>query len=79
MLRKSTDDGSGTGTFGGGGGCGVGVGVDVRAIGVGVEAGVSGWSPRSMKKSGIAAKNRNGHFGNPPPTMKISPQSQIVP
>src|SRR5205814_1259078 len=27
--------------------------------------------------SGIS--NRNGHFGNPPPTAGISPQSQIVP
>src|SRR2546423_4226827 len=27
--------------------------------------------------SGIRA--RNGHFGNPPPTAGISPQSQIVP
>src|SRR6266404_9084292 len=32
-----------------------------------------------MNKSGIAARNRNGHFGNPPPTAGISPQSQIVP
>src|SRR5438874_11523866 len=27
--------------------------------------------------SGI--NNRNGHFGNPPPTAGISPQSQMVP
>src|SRR5436190_20962614 len=27
--------------------------------------------------SGISA--RNGHFGNPPPTAGISPQSQMVP
>src|SRR6266853_4122183 len=32
-----------------------------------------------MNKSGIAARNRKGHFGNPPPTAGISPQSQIVP
>src|SRR5437870_9565366 len=32
-----------------------------------------------MKKNGITARNRKGHFGNPPPTAGISPQSQIVP
>jgi hypothetical protein len=31
-----------------------------------------------MKKSGIAARNRNGHFGMLPATG-ISPQSQTVP
>src|ERR1051325_411766 len=32
-----------------------------------------------MKKNGIAARNNNGHLGNPPPGTVISPQSQMVP
>src|SRR5688572_32060884 len=32
-----------------------------------------------MNAIGTAARNNKGHFGKPPPAIRISPQSQIVP
>src|SRR5687768_18389747 len=49
-------------------------------VGDGVGEGSSSSSPLQMPVTQIRGiRASNGHLGNPPPTLGISPQSQIVP
>jgi hypothetical protein len=73
VPNNRRDAGSGT-SEGGDEGGGVGVGV-----GVGVVVFSSQSSQPLIKTNGIAARNKKGHFGNAPPGMIISPQSQTLP
>jgi hypothetical protein len=67
-------------------GVGVGVGVGVipgvgvmLGVGVGVDSSHSVHFFLWMKKKGIAASGSNAKNGKPPPGIRISPQSQMVP
>src|SRR5829696_4553574 len=71
LPNISNEAGSGTVVGGVGDGlpCGVGVGSLCS----------SQLSQSCMNATGTTARNKNGHFGKPPPAIRMSPQSQIVP